>query len=183
MSEANGRSICWRSVAAALPGRNNKSCRKRYYLSPLQVSLSITPVAYSRWIHSLNPDLRKGTQVRTLSHTVKAPSPNEAGLQARCDARRRYKVSWRTIHACRSRKAEEDTGGRVGHSRHILSSTLPQRNIQLGQEVVLGRYMLQRITLLLRLSQSISRLFLKGKSRSFRCHDMLPSHCFCLAAI
>lgn len=34
MGEANGRSICWRSVAAALPGRNNKSCRKRYVSLP-----------------------------------------------------------------------------------------------------------------------------------------------------
>ncbi|KAF9780841.1 Homeodomain-like protein, partial [Thelephora terrestris] len=50
--EANGRSICWRSVAAALPGRNNKSCRKR-------------------WIHSLNPGLRKGrwTPAEDLSLT------------------------------------------------------------------------------------------------------------------
>ena len=39
MSEANGRSICWRSVAATLPGRNNKSCRKRYFHLPPSVSL------------------------------------------------------------------------------------------------------------------------------------------------
>ena len=34
VSEANGRSICWRSVATALPGRNNKSCRKRCFCLP-----------------------------------------------------------------------------------------------------------------------------------------------------
>ncbi|KAF9650187.1 hypothetical protein BDM02DRAFT_3185576 [Thelephora ganbajun] len=36
-----GSKICWKKVATSMPGRNNKSCRKR-------------------WLHSLDPKLRKG---------------------------------------------------------------------------------------------------------------------------
>lgn len=36
-----GPRICWNTIAEHLPGRSNKSCRKR-------------------WIHSLDPSLRKG---------------------------------------------------------------------------------------------------------------------------
>ncbi|KAF9647188.1 putative Myb-like protein A [Thelephora ganbajun] len=38
---AAGSRICWNTIAERLPGRSNKSCRKR-------------------WIHSLDPSLRKG---------------------------------------------------------------------------------------------------------------------------
>lgn len=38
---ASGFKVCWRKIALSLPGRTNKSCRKR-------------------WIHSLDPTLRKG---------------------------------------------------------------------------------------------------------------------------
>ena len=39
---------CWNTISQSLPGRTNKSCRKR-------------------WIHSLDPSLRKGTFASTTS--------------------------------------------------------------------------------------------------------------------
>ena len=39
---------CWNTIAQGLPGRTNKSCRKR-------------------WIHSLDPTLRKGTFAPIMS--------------------------------------------------------------------------------------------------------------------
>jgi len=44
-------SVNWNAVSERLPGRNNKSCRKR-------------------WIHSLDPSLRKGSQKSTFLVTM-----------------------------------------------------------------------------------------------------------------
>lgn len=74
--EADGRSVCWRSVAAALPGRNNKSCRKRCLPSLLRILLSLNLDPHSRWIHSLNPGLRKGTQGPDAVHTTSSDHNN-----------------------------------------------------------------------------------------------------------
>ena len=91
---------------------------------------------------------------------LKAMSLNGTGLQARRDARRCHRFPWWTIDHCRSGTTKENLGGWVGHPLRVLSSTLP--HTLPGQEVEPGRYMPQRITLMPRLSQSISHLFPNG---------------------
>jgi len=55
-----GSRICWNTIAEHLPGRNNKSCRKR-------------------WIHSLDPSLRKGSC--RLTFPIIVLTPVQAGGQ------------------------------------------------------------------------------------------------------
>ena len=57
-----GSRICWNTIAERLPGRSNKSCRKR-------------------WIHSLDPSLRKGLFVVGSTVFIIVLTPEQAGGQ------------------------------------------------------------------------------------------------------
>lgn len=120
---ACGAKICWKHVAKSMPGRDNKACRKR-------------------WIHSLDPNLRKG-RWSTSEDAALLEAVNKHGkrwyevakdLPGRTDDQcaKRYKEAVDpSIRRDPWTKEEDDqlweVFQRLGNKWHAISSTLNGR--------------------------------------------------------